>query len=175
MEPLDEMIDVYDCNRVRTGLVVQREGARMAEGQYSLYAFALVQNTEGKYLITQRALDKHWGAGWWETTGGGALAGETTVEAIAREVAEETGLDVSGLTPELLYTYTNVDLKHGDNYFADVFRYRFDFGADDVTLQASEAIDFRLATWDEIAELGAAGTFLHFKRLKEALDANARE
>ena len=165
-----EYIDVYDANRQVTGRIVAREGSQLGEGEFMLYVLAIIQNEPGEFLITQRSLDKHWAAGWWETTGGGVLAGETPEQAVVREVGEETGLDVSHEVPELLYTYENVDTVHHDNYFVNIYRFRFDFDPSTVSLQESEAIDFRLATWDQISELAEQGRFLHFNRIKLALD-----
>ena len=81
-----ELIDIYDQNRRPTGQVVPRKGTFLKEGQFMLYVLALIQNADGRFLITQRALNKKWAAGWWEVTGGGASAGETSAQAITREV-----------------------------------------------------------------------------------------
>ena len=56
---------------------------------------ALIQDRAGRTLITQRSADKRWAAGWWEVPGGGVLAGETSLQAVVREVREEVGLDLS--------------------------------------------------------------------------------
>lgn len=170
---MQELIDVYDRDRKRTGLVLPR-GTRLEEGQYMLYAYALIENTEGRFLVTRRALDKSWAAGAWEVTGGGVASGEDTWQTICREVHEETGLDVNGQPAVPVYSYENVDLGRGDNYFADVYHFHLDFGYGDVTLQESEAIAFELATWDEIAALAEKGDFLHFERLRQALEAEGR-
>ena len=61
---MEELIDVYDVQRNRTGRTVPREGAFMNEGEYMLYVLAIVQDAQGRYLITQRSMDKHWAAGW---------------------------------------------------------------------------------------------------------------
>ena len=167
---MEELIDIYDANRNRTGLTVPREGARMGEGQYMLYVLAIVQDVQGRFLITQRALDKSWGAGWWEVTGGGVLSGETSSQAVVREVREEVGLDVSGLPLEPVYAYTNVDLERGDNYIVDIYRFELDVTESDVTLQESEAIGCKFAAWDEICALADQGVFLHFERLRRALE-----
>ena len=37
-------------------------------------------------------MTKAWAAGWWEVSGGAAQAGETSKEAVIREVGEETNL-----------------------------------------------------------------------------------
>ena len=169
---MQEMIDIYDHNRKPTGLTIPREGAFLTEGQYMLYVLVLIEETDGRFLITQRSLDKHWAAGWWEVTGGGVRAGETSLEALHREVPEEVGLSLGSLKTPPVYGYENVDLKRGDNYFVDIYHVRLDFTADDVSLVDGEAIDFRLATWDEITQLAEAGTFLHYERLRQALEAD---
>ena len=168
---MEELIDIYDADRNRIGLTVPRAGAFMEEGQYMLYVLAIVQDLQGRYLITQRALDKSWGAGWWEVTGGGVLSGETSAQAVVREVGEEVGLDVSDQPLEPIYAYTNVDLKRGDNYIVDIYRFQLDVSEADVSLQDSEAIACKFATWDEISALADQGVFLHFERLRQALGA----
>ena len=169
---MQEMIDIYDRDRNPTGVTIPREGAFLQEGQYMLYVLALIENAEGRFLITQRSMEKHWGAGWWEMTGGGVRAGETSLDAIRREVPEETGLDISGLSDLApAYGYENVDLERGDNYFVDIYHIRLDFSPEDVRLVDGEAIDFRLATWDEIGALDEQGIFLHYRRLCQTLEA----
>ena len=168
---MEELVDVYDRNRNYTGITVPREGARMGEGQYMLYVLAIIQNKEGRMLITRRSMDKYWAAGWWEVTGGGVCAGEDPASTIVREVAEEVGLDVSDQHVEPVYSYVNVDLERGDNYIVDIYHYRLSFDEADVTLQQSEAVAFQLATWEQIVELKEQGIFLHFDRIRQALEA----
>ena len=168
---MQEMIDIYDADRQLTGETMPREGAFLKEGQYMLYVLALIEDGEGRFLITQRSKEKKWAAGWWEITGGGVRAGETSEQAIRREVPEEVGIEVTGEVPEPIYSYENVDLKRGDNYFVDIYHLKLDFTADDVKLLDGEAVDFRLATWDEISRLAAEGIFLHYERLCQALSA----
>lgn len=166
-----ELIDIYDRNGQPTGRTIQREGAFLTEGEYMLYVLAIIQDHAGRYLITQRALDKHWAAGWWEVPGGGVLAGESSQGAVTREVREEVGLAVPEGTLHPIWRYENVDLDRGDNYLVDIYHLHIDFAADDIALQASESIDWDLATWDEISDLHDGGRFLHFDRLSQALRA----
>lgn len=168
---MEEMIDVYTRDRELTGITIPREGAFLREGQYMLYVLALIEAPDGRILITQRSMEKHWGAGWWEVGGGGVRAGETSEQAIVREVAEETGLDASGCELVPAYSYENVDLARGDNYLVDIYHLHIDFTLDDVQLLDGEAIDARLATWEEITSLQDQGIFLHYKRLQQTLAA----
>ncbi len=169
---MQEMIDIYDGNRALTGITIPREGAFLTEGQYMLYVLALIEDAKGRFLITQRSMDKHWGAGWWEVTGGGVRAGESSLEAVRREVPEEVGLELPNVSYAPVYSYENVDLKRGDNYFVDIYHIKLDFTEADVSLLDGEAIDFRLASWDEISKLAENGTFLHYERLRQALQAD---
>lgn len=164
-----EPIDVYDADRRPTGLVIDRRSQRLGQGQYMLYAIVMVCDLQGRMLITRRALDKAWAAGWWEVPGGGVCAGETTREAAIREAGEEVGLDLTRGTLELLWSYRNDDPGYADNYFADIYRATLDFSSADVRLREREATEFALVSWDEVRELAQQGRFLHYERLARAL------
>ena len=172
MDSKDELMDIYDGERKRTGRIVPRT-TFLKEGEYMLYVLALIERpSAGRFLITRRALTKKWAAGAWEISGGGARAGEDSFAAITREVREETGLDISGIpaaeqTP--IYSYRNEDLKRGDNYYVDIYHVRLEFSERAVTIEQSEAIDFRLATMEEIRVLHEEDAFLHYARIQEAL------
>jgi len=58
-------------------------------------ALALV-DVEGRWLVSRRAPGRNF-AGLWEFPGGKIEPGETPAQAAVREVAEETGLEVSPL------------------------------------------------------------------------------
>lgn len=53
--------------------------------------FAMIKNTDGKFLFTRRAPGDSFG-GMWDVPGGGMEAGEQPWEALEREVLEESGL-----------------------------------------------------------------------------------
>ncbi len=165
---MSEMIDIYDENRNKTGLVLPRK-TKLEKGQFMLYVIALIQNDDGDFLITQRTMDKKWAAGHWEIPGGGAAAGESAFEAVCREVREETGLDTSDCEENVIYSYKNEDLERGDNYFTDIFLLRKSFSLDDVKVDPREVMDVKLAGIDEITRLNDEIGFLHYKRICEAL------
>ena len=148
-----------------------RKGSFLHEGEYMLYVLAIIEDASGRILITRRALDKRWAAGWWEVTGGGVMAGETSAAAVVREVREETGLDVSAEPLAPVWRYRNVDLARGDNYIVDNYHFHLAFDVADVRLQQREAIGCRLATRAQVDELARQGVFLHYERLRQALTA----
>ena len=85
-----EFNDIYDENRQLTGRVHQR-GTPWKPGEYGLVVCVWVYDGKGRILLTRRARGKSF-AGTWENSGGAAKAGETSRQAIARELFEETGI-----------------------------------------------------------------------------------
>ena len=169
-----EMIDIYDDDRRFTGERLPRK-TKLGKGQYMLYVLALIRNKEGKYLVTQRALDKKWAAGWWEIPGGGAMAGEDSLTALKREVREETGINLTNANCKVLYSYKNYDEKGGDNYFADIYLAEADFTIDDVNVDRNEVIGLALADLDKIKQLHEETGFLHYERIMTALTDSKNE
>lgn len=161
-----EIWDIYDKDKKLTGRTMVRDDWNMAPGDYHLTVLGVVQRPDGRYLINQRKLDKPWGAGWWEIPGGGVLHGETSEEAILREVGEETGLDLSDATVELAFTYESVSPEEKNNYFVDIYKVHLDFDDADVHTQEEEVEGHLIATAEEIRAFGEQGIFLHYSRLK---------
>lgn len=171
-----ELMDVYDENRHLTGLRLER-AAFLREGQFLLYVLAILENPEGRLLITRRAPNKRWAAGSWEIPGGGAQAGESSFQAVCREVREETGLDIPRLAGAKRFapidSYRNVDLARGDNYFVDIYHFRLPFSETDIRLDLRESTDRKCVTLRELAEIEARDGFLHYRRITEALKKEA--
>lgn len=105
-----------------------------------------MQNSEGKFLMTQRHPDKKAG-GLWEFTGGGVLAGETTKQAAVREVQEELGLRIEESELTLLEVY-----RH-KNYFMDIFLVKKDVDVSALTLQAEEVVDAKWVSHEELLQM----------------------
>ena len=160
-----EYWDIYDINKKRTGRTMQRNDFTMQPGDYHLTVLGVVCRPDGKFLITQRAMDKHWAPGWWEVSGGGVMAGEEPDQAVRREVLEETGLDVQNAQGGYLFSYRRE--SEGDNYFVDVYRFVMDFEEKDVKPQMTEMQGFLLADRAEIEALAAQGIFLHYDSIRQ--------
>ena len=95
-----EFNDIYDENRNLTGRV-HRRGSSWKPGEYGLVVCVWVYDGKGNLLLTRRAKGKRF-AGTWENSGGAAKAGETSCQAIARELFEETGIRAEQEEFELL-------------------------------------------------------------------------
>lgn len=85
-----ELNDVYDRDRHLTGRV-HRRGTPWKKGEYGLVVCVWVYDGKGKILLTRRAPQKSF-AGTWENSGGAVKAGESSLQAVVRELHEETGI-----------------------------------------------------------------------------------
>ena len=85
-----EWNDIYDENRNLTGRV-HRRGSAWKPGEYGVVVCVWVYDGAGHLLLTRRAKGKSF-AGTWENSGGAVKAGETSRQAVARELFEETGI-----------------------------------------------------------------------------------
>lgn len=163
-----ELWDIYDSNKQKTGRTMKRNDWCLKDGEYHLTVLGVIARPDGKFLITKRVMTKSWAPGWWEVSGGAAMAGETSKEAVMREVLEETGLDVSNAEGGYLFSYKRENPGEGDNYFVDIYRFIMDFNESDLHLQETETAGYKLATPDEIAALAEQGIFLHYESIKKA-------
>ena len=158
-----ELWDIYDKDKKPTGRTMKRNDWCLKEGEYHLSVLGVIQRPDGKYLITKRAADKAWAPGWWEVSGGAAIAGETSEEAVKREILEETGLDVTNAEGGFLFSYHRENPGEGDNYFVDVYT------EEDIKLQTEETNAFQIADAAQLSEYDKQGIFLHYQSIKQAL------
>lgn len=140
-----ELNDVYDKNRRRTGRVHQR-GTAWHFGEYGLVVCVWIYDGQGRLLLTKRAPEKSFG-GTWENTGGAARVGESSLQAIVREVYEETGIRAGEEEFELLGMTTRRRL-HFDHYCL-----KRATPIEDVVLQPGETVEAGWFTFDEVHSL----------------------
>ncbi len=169
-----EYWDIYDASKQPTGRTMKKNDWCLREGEYHLTVLGVVRDTAGRFLITRRVLTKAWAAGWWEVPGGAAMAGESSREAVNREVLEETGLDVSGVESVTTLTYKRENPGEGDNYFVDCYLFTLAFRAEDVKIRPEEALEWKLADAGEIKRLAQEGVFLHYDSIKQVFAAQMR-
>ncbi len=165
-----EYWDIYDADKKPTGRMMKRNDWNMKPGDYHLTVQGVLKRNDGKYLITQRVASKAWAPLWWEFPGGGAIASETSRQAVNREILEETGIDVSGIKEDLIYTYKRENPSEGDNYFVDTYVFTVDFEESDVKIRDDEAADYKLVTLDEIKALASKGIFMHYESMKPVFE-----
>ena len=162
-----EMWDIYDADKKKTGRLMKNNDWCLKDGEYHLTVLGVVARPDGTYLITKRVMTNAWSPWWWEVSGGAAQAGESSEEAVCREVREETGLDISNAEGGYVFTYKRVNPDEGDNYFVDVYRFVMDIDEKDVSFQEAEIDGHMFATREQIESFAKEGKFLHYDSIKQ--------
>ena len=137
-----ELNDIYDAHRNLTGRT-HRRGTRWKKGEYGLVVCVWVYDGRGHILLTRRAKGKSF-AGTWENSGGAAQAGETSRQAVARELFEETGIRAEEDEFELLDT--DVDR----NIIYDFYCLRRSVSIKDIVLLPGETDGVQWASFGKI-------------------------
>lgn len=137
-----EFNDIYDENRNLTGRT-HRRGTPWQPGEYGLVVCVWVYDGRGHLLLTRRAKEKSF-AGTWENSGGAARAGETSRQAIVRELYEETGIQAEEEEFELLST------QQDRNTFYDFYCLKRQVRLKDIRLQPGETDDVMWASFGKV-------------------------
>ena len=140
-----EWNDVYDENRNLTGKL-HRRGDRWGKGEFGLVVCVWVYDGKGNILLTRRAKEKSF-AGTWENSGGAAKAGETSRQAIARELFEETGIRAREEDFELL------SFRRDKDSFFDFYCLKNATPIEDIVLLEGETTAAKWVTFAEIREM----------------------
>ena len=161
-----EWNDIYDENRNATGKLHKR-GTPWHAGEYGLVVCVWVYDGRGHLLLTRRAQGKSF-AGTWENSGGAAKAGETSLQAVARELYEETGIRAEEAEFELL----DSDLDR--NTFYDFYCLKRQIPVAEIVLQPGETDGVQWASFDRVREMIREGLICkiignQFKRLEPKL------
>ncbi len=152
-----ELWDVYDVDRCKTGRLHPRPEPLPA-GDYHMVIHVCLFNPEGKMLIQQRQSFKEGWPGLWDVTAGGsALAGETSRQAVSRELKEEVGISLSfeNSRPRL-----TINFSCG---FDDWYVAQGEADPDSLHLQYEEVQAVRWASEQEIMDMLGDGRFIPYK------------
>ena len=140
-----EFNDIYDGQRRLTGRL-HRRGERWKKGEYGLVVCVWVYDGQGKLLLTRRAPEKTF-AGTWENSGGAAKAGETSLQAIRRELFEETGIRAEESEFELLGS------GRDHNSFFDYYCLHRQIPLEQIVLLPGETDDVQWATFEQVHDM----------------------
>jgi isopentenyldiphosphate isomerase len=151
-----EYLDILDDNGKPTGQSASREEVH-EKGLWHRSAQVVIMNSDGRIFVHRRASTKKYYPGLYDVYfGGHVLSGETSIEALIREVKEEIGIDLIPGDFELLFDIRKADIQNGgsfiNNDFAEVYLARKDFTPDRLSLQEEEIGEVRFFTEGEIRE-----------------------
>lgn len=139
-----EKVDIYNNKREKTGKIAERDN--IEKGDYRLSVHVWVTSNE-KILIQKRTSNKKIFPNLWEQTGGGVIAGETSIEAVKRESNEELNIEVCNDEITYIGSYIRV------NDIVDVWLVEKNLNDEDISLQKEEVGDSKLVTFDEFDEM----------------------
>ena len=149
---MPEMWDVLDQHGNKTGRQHER-GQPMPPNDYMLIVHVWKINTRGEWLVDQRAPRGNALDYKWETTGGCAISGDTSLAAAIRETREELGIT---LHPDNGRFYRRVSYHNSGNldnngdrlqsFFVDVWVFACDCDVSDLTFQKEETLQALWAT-----------------------------
>ena len=144
-----EKWDLYNSKRQILNKKVMR-GEKLANNEFHLVVNAWIINDKGEFLITQRAPNKIFPL-MWECTGGSALEGENGLEAAAREIKEELGIDVDLNSAKLI----NSALRYYPNCpdILEVYIFKSNCKLDEVHVQEEEVNVVMWASKEQILKL----------------------
>lgn len=155
-----ELWDLYDADRRITGETHIR-GQKIPDGRYHLAVHVWIYNSNGEFLISQRAASRPVYPLFWETTGGSVTKGENSLTGAVREAIEEVGVTLDPARGRI------IESRRRDHYrdFLDIWLFSCDDGPHlDLAETPDEVADCRWMTPAEICDLCDAGQFVHSKQ-----------
>ena len=105
-----------------------------------------LNNGDKTAAVTKSPKDKYNG-GMWEPTGGLAISGETSIQAIKSELYEEIGLEIKENTLEL------IDSHRDDRFFRDIYLIKADLKLENIKFNDREVINAKFVTIDEFKDM----------------------
>ncbi len=152
-----ELLDVLDDNGKPLGIRKPRTQVHR-NGDWHRTVHVWVINPKQEILFQKRALAKESFPGAWDVSAAGHIsAGETSMQAAIKELAEEIGICASARELELLHTVVNRSVQHNgefvDNEFSDVYVAKKDVKIPDLVLQPSEVGEARFISQQELRRI----------------------
>lgn len=148
-----ELWDLLDENGNKIGKTHIR-GEEYPIGFYHLGVDIWLKNSKGELLVQKRSKNKESHPGVWAMTGGSALSGESSIDAIHRETLEELGIDIDISKLKFL------NVLKTNKAFIDTYLYEIDVDIKDLKLQKEEVEEAAWFSPKEIDKMAQKGEFI---------------
>lgn len=172
----EEMIDIYDENKNKTGKSKVRHKEALEEGEYVIGVQAIIINSNKQILITQRSELKEKEPLKWECNGGALLAGENVIDGLIREMHEELGIKLQKEKAVFLKT-----AKEGHR-FKEIYLFNEDIEIDELEFADGEVLSAKWVNIEEYMNMFNCGEIVYnvdfddkdYERCLELLKLNNR-
>lgn len=145
-----EMVDLLNNRKELIGQQVDKH--LVPDGSFRLSVHAWIIDDNGNLLIQQRLATAHKFPNMWSNTGGAVDAGESSLDAVIRELDEELGIKVTPDDLELIVSYKRI------KDYADVWVLKKNINIENLVLQKDEVQDVKWASLQEFENMIANGT-----------------
>ena len=146
---MNELWDIYDINKNKTGRTAERGVYKFEKGEYHIVVTGIIINSKNEILISKRAPHKRHGL-LWELSSGSILAGETSLEGVLRELKEELGID---FTKEEAIFFKEIRRDRLLPDFKELWLFKKDIELTELTFPDGEAIDAKWVTIQEFMSM----------------------
>lgn len=152
-----ELVDVYDEDtQLKTGEVISKDEAHEKGIWHSAIHLIIIDKNNSKVLLQKRCKEKKLYPGMWDITVGGHISsGEEAIDALARELKEELGLNIEDYDVNYMGMTKEELLNNGINSKEVVFIYlvKEDIDINNIVLQVEEVSEVAWFNKKEFEEL----------------------
>lgn len=134
-----ELVDIYNDKHEKLNYTKGRK--ELVDGEFRLSCFVWILNDNDELLIQQRLATAKKCPNMWETTSGGAVAGDDAISGTLRELEEELGIKANKDDLRFIGSYARI------NDFVEVFLLKSNIDVTQLKLQADEV---QAAKWVSI-------------------------
>lgn len=143
----DEILEIYDGERKKTGKIIIRHKEPIQKGEYIIGVHAIIINSKKQILISRRAEHVYPYPLLWECIGGAVSIGETEEQGVIREAEEELGIHFQ---PQEAILYT---IKKTEHVFENFYVFQKDVDINELTFPDGEVIEAKWVSIDEFIQM----------------------
>lgn len=151
-----EYIDILDQNGIPTGEIKDKDDAYKL-GLWHWEVHVWIVNDKDEFLMQRRSPNKKFNPNKWAICAGHVQAGETTLKAAKRELAEEVGIELSEDEFKYLFRYKNNNVENNviliNNCFADVYVVKINNDISEFKIQEDEVSEIKYVDCEMVRKI----------------------